>query len=348
MVYRITGLVIVVGLVVLPACKSQPKSSYSTTVPTANPAAHQQPGPVVEPVRPTVAVAKPKPAPKPVAANPTPLKPVKPVAVKPKPAPEPVASEGPAAIKEGRSHLAAGRLVKARAVLNKPLVAGKLSASEAAEVRALIAKANETLVFSSEVRSGDTYVMRHEIASGQYASTIARKYHTDWSFVSSLNNGLSDRKIRVGRKLKVVRGPFHVVVDKSDYRLDLFIGKSVDDPARLYVRSFKVGLGALETATPIGLFQVTKRVVNPGWVNPIDGKYFGRDDPKNPIGERWVGLKGLESNTKSKKGYGLHGTVENGSIGGNASMGCVRMLHDDIVLVHSVMEGNLSQVRIVK
>jgi lipoprotein-anchoring transpeptidase ErfK/SrfK len=348
--YRIPRMVLLASvLVAIPACKSQPKTRYSTRVPTASPLAHRQPGPVVEPVRTSVPVAKPKTSPV-VRANPTPLKPVKTSTPPEKQAPKtaPVISEGPVAIKEGRAFLAAGQLIKARAVLNKPLVAGKLSDSEAAEARAMIAKANETLVFSSEVRSGDTYALRHTIARGEYASTIARKYHTDWAFVSSINNGLSDRKIRVGRKLKVIRGPFHVVVDKSDYRLDLFMGKGVDGGSRMYVRSFRVGLGAAETATPVGLFQVSKRVVNPGWVHPESGKYYKRDDPKNPIGERWVGLRGMDSNTRNKKGYGLHGTIENSSVGGSASMGCVRMLHDDIVLVHSMMEGNLSQVRIVR
>ena len=42
----------------------------------------------------------------------------------------------------------------------------------------------------------------------------------------------------------------------------------------------------------------------------------------NPIGTRWLGL--------SRKGYGIHGTNSPGSIGKNASHGCVRLRNRDV------------------
>ena len=39
--------------------------------------------------------------------------------------------------------------------------------------------------------------------------------------------------------------------------------------------------------------------------------------PNNPLGTRWMGL--------SAPGVGIHGTDEPGSIGWNASHGCIRM-----------------------
>ena len=42
----------------------------------------------------------------------------------------------------------------------------------------------------------------------------------------------------------------------------------------------------------------------------------------NPLGTRWLGL--------SKKGYGIHGTNAPGSIGRNASHGCIRMRNRDV------------------
>ena len=42
-----------------------------------------------------------------------------------------------------------------------------------------------------------------------------------------------------------------------------------------------------------------------------------RPGPNNPLGTRWMGL--------SAPGVGIHGTDEPGSIGWNASHGCIRM-----------------------
>ena len=42
----------------------------------------------------------------------------------------------------------------------------------------------------------------------------------------------------------------------------------------------------------------------------------------NPIGTRWLGL--------NRKGYGIHGTNEPGSIGKAASHGCIRLRNRDM------------------
>ncbi len=346
---------VLVLAMVLAACKSQPKNHYSTQVPVANPAAPAQPGPVVQPVIPAKTVQVPEPVSVPPAtakAN-TPLQPVTSEIQKPKTAPtpavepQPAVSAGPAALQKGREHLAANRLVQARAVLNRALVLGEFSKPEATEARRLMMQVNRVLIFSDRVVSGDAHAKLHTVQAGEHMSKVARHYRTDWSFVSRINGGLDARRVRVGQKIKVVPGPYHVVVDKSAHRLDLFIGKGPTDSNRLYVRSFKVGLGEGDS-TPAGMFEVKNRVVNPGWIHPRTGKYYDRNAKDNPIGEFWVGLSGLDAGTRNKKGYGLHGTIEPESIGRNASMGCVRMLPDDIALVHSVMESRASRVKIIE
>ena len=44
--------------------------------------------------------------------------------------------------------------------------------------------------------------------------------------------------------------------------------------------------------------------------------------PSNPIKARWMGFF---------DGAGIHGTSDRGSIGSNASHGCVRMLEEDVI-----------------
>ena len=46
-------------------------------------------------------------------------------------------------------------------------------------------------------------------------------------------------------------------------------------------------------------------------------------------------------------GFGLHGTIEPDSIGRSESMGCVRLLDEDIALVFELLAEQISVVHIV-
>ncbi|HZW07868.1 MAG TPA: L,D-transpeptidase, partial [Phycisphaerales bacterium] len=83
------------------------------------------------------------------------------------------------------------------------------------------------------------------------------------------------------------------------------------------------------------------------WVNPRTGEVFMPDDPKNPIGERWIGLEGTDENTRRFAGYGIHGTVDPESIGQQKSMGCVRMAPGDVEMIYEMLIDRLSTVKIV-
>ncbi|MFN9974561.1 MAG: L,D-transpeptidase, partial [Phycisphaerae bacterium] len=146
---------------------------------------------------------------------------------------------------------------------------------------------------------------------------------------------------------KLVRGPFHAVVSKGDYRLDLFHGSPDDPQSWTYIRSFKVGLGT-GNSTPLGNFVVRPRskLVNPPWVNPQTGQKFGANDPQNPIGEYWLGLEGI-GESKTITGYGIHGTIEPDSIGQQKSMGCVRLGDDDVKMIYELLVEQVSVVKIV-
>ncbi|MBL8757127.1 MAG: L,D-transpeptidase, partial [Phycisphaerae bacterium] len=181
----------------------------------------------------------------------------------------------------------------------------------------------------------------------------------DWRLLQRINK-VNPNALRVGQKLKLVRVPFHAVVRKSEYRLDLYMGDPPtptstsagpdgQDPSWTFVRAFPVGLGE-GNGTPEGTFVVRPRskLVNPHWVNPRTGERFGADDPKNPIGEYWIGLEGADEASKKFTSYGLHGTIDPSSIGASKSMGCVRMAADDIALMFEVLAERVSTVRIVR
>jgi len=299
----------------------------------------------------------PKPQPKP---QPQPKSEPKPEPSQPAPQPKPASNDTssnntnvkPSAstariIDAAQQMIAQGQMVKGRDLLNEALTGGNLAGSEAASVRRLLEKMNRTLILSPEVNKDDPWTDTYVVQSGDLLSKIADQYNVPWELLSYVNGNLDPRRLRVGARLKVVKGPFHAVVDKSDFRMDIYLGK----PGRggMFVRSFHVGLGEYD-ATPIGEFIVKKhsKLKNPEWTNPRTGEKYLADDPENPLGEYWVGLQGVDANTEVLKGYGIHGTIEPDTIGTQASMGCVRLLDEDIKLTYFMLQEQLSRVVIVQ
>ncbi|MCE7973395.1 MAG: LysM peptidoglycan-binding domain-containing protein [Leptolyngbya sp. PLA1] len=264
-------------------------------------------------------------------------------------APSGSTSEVRTLIAEADKANAEGKPLVARAAYSRALTHPGAGPTEQAEVREKAARLNETLVFGPTVVTGDPMTEMYVVAANDNLVKIARKrsLETDWRLIQRINKLPDPNSLRVGQKLKLVRGPFHVVVHKSEYRLDLFQG-SPDEPERwTYVKSFRVGLGE-SNGTPTGTFVIKKnsKLVDPPWVNPRTGEKFAANDPKNPIGEHWLGWQGV-GDAAIYKGFGLHGTIEPESIGQQRSMGCVRMLPEDIATVYEFLTEEVSVVKVL-
>ncbi|MDX2131745.1 MAG: L,D-transpeptidase family protein [Planctomycetota bacterium] len=251
-------------------------------------------------------------------------------------------------IEAGERALASGKLVEARVNLSRAYMDPNIASGDAEMIRQKLGAANADLVFSPKVTPGDPLTEQYTVQSGDVLEKIRkrRELTPDWHFIARVNALANPDRLKIGQKLKLVRGPFHAIVHKSDFRLDLFAG-SPDDPASwLFIRSFRVGLGAEESGTPLGTFKIRNRMANPWWINPRTRERFDANDPKNPIGEHWLGWEGL-GDSKVHTGFGLHGTIEPESIGQRRSMGCVRMLADDIALMYELLAEDVSIVKVV-
>lgn len=251
-------------------------------------------------------------------------------------------------IEAGDKKLAGGDLVQARVLYSRALADANAAKEDRERLRGKLAQINQDLLFSPKIGPGDPLVETYTVVGGDSLVKIARKRDlaVDWRLIQRVNGMSSPNVLREGQKLKLVRGPFHAVVHKNDYRLDVYTG-APDDPAGwVYIRSFKCGLGANDK-TPLGEFVVKPRskLVNPPWTNPQTGEKFGADDPKNPIGEYWIGIEGVGA-AKQFTGFGLHGTIEPDSIGQQKSMGCVRLGTDDIALLYELLKESVSVVKI--
>ncbi len=273
---------------------------------------------------------------------------------------DPVASGRPAAttssrastavIEQAKGLIAQNELLDARTLMSRALADPSTTPAGRQALRDELTGLNETLVFGPRIIPGDPMVEEYTIASGDTLGRITRRRElgVHWKLVQRVNRISRPERIRVGQKIKLVRGPFHAVVDKSEYRVDIYHGPP-SEPARwVYITSRTVGLGEAGS-TPTGTFVVRQdsKLENPAWVNPRDGReQYGRDDPENPIGEHWIGLEGV-GDAAAIEGYGLHGTIDPGSIGKQKSMGCVRLLADDIALMYELLEEGASVVKIV-
>lgn len=179
----------------------------------------------------------------------------------------------------------------------------------------------------------DDLAATHVVQPGETLKRIARQYRVTEQLLARLN-GLSDlHKIQAGTKLRVIEGPFRAVIDKSAFRMEIFHGDKL-------VANFRVGMG-VNDGTPTGTWRVFNKLVNPEWTNPQTRERYAADDPKNPIGEHWLGLEGISGAAVGQIGFGIHGTIEPETIGRNASLGCIRLLPEDVAMVFEyLVEGD--------
>lgn len=268
-----------------------------------------------------------------------------------RPAPSPVTSTVVLSSKplaDAKAEADAGKLLQARDIYNAALASGKLSAAEAAAAKEQLAKLNDTLVFSPRLFKDDPWGSTFTVPPRGVLQKIARRFDVTPQLLQRIN-GISDpRRLQPGQVIKVVRGPLHAVIDKSEFSMDLYFG-TPGGTGSSYLTTYRVGLGK-DDSTPTGkwLVEPGKKLVNPQYHSPRGEGIIGRDDPKNPLGEHWIALTGLEGQAVGKLSYGIHGTIEPDSIGGTASLGCIRMRNEDVERVFEMLVEGRSTVVVVE
>ena len=115
--------------------------------------------------------------------------------------------------------------------------------------------------------------------------------------------------------------PAVILINRGGFQLSLYKNLKL-------AKTYPIAVGQVGLETPAGLYNIENKAVNPAWHVPNSawaGSLAGTvvpPGPSNPIKARWMGIYA---------GAGIHGTDATGSIGTNASHGCVRMLIPDVV-----------------
>jgi lipoprotein-anchoring transpeptidase ErfK/SrfK len=199
------------------------------------------------------------------------------------------------------------------------------------------------------------------------ADAIAEKFHSDVHFLEQLNQGKL-KGIKAGDQVKVPNvEPFELasvkdikpgsetasraandVEDQSEtqaatpgesgaprnvsIKIDTKTNMLGVFEAEKLIAAYPVTIGSAHTASPIGEWKVRGIAKLPRFRYDKEmlehGKRSGNfymlpPGPRNPVGVMWIAL--------NKKGIGMHGTDNPGSIGRAASHGCIRLANWDVV-----------------
>ncbi len=128
-------------------------------------------------------------------------------------------------------------------------------------------------------------------------------------------------KPKVTRAGLVKRNPVVLIVNRSSFQLKVY--------KRLKLaKTYPIAVGKAGNDTPAGTYDIANKAVNPAWSVPnsdwagaLAGQVIPGGAANNPLKSRWLGIF---------DGVGIHGTSDRGSIGSNASRGCLRMLVEDV------------------
>lgn len=122
--------------------------------------------------------------------------------------------------------------------------------------------------------------------------------------------------VSIGIKPSHAAGKQLVIINKSTNQLAYYENSKL-------IKVFKVGTGRKPSYTPEGKFKIVNKIVNrPYYTEGIPG-----GDPRNPLGNRWLGLnaRGTWGTT-----YAIHGNNDSSSIGKYVSSGCIRMYDNEV------------------
>jgi lipoprotein-anchoring transpeptidase ErfK/SrfK len=141
-------------------------------------------------------------------------------------------------------------------------------------------------------------------------------------------NEMEDQPGAQARTPEEKRGATANVVVKVDTKTNIL---QVHAGEKL-IAAYPVTVGSTQTASPIGEWKVRRITKMPTFRYDKEMLKHGQRSgnfyllppgPRNPVGVVWIAL--------NKKGIGIHGTNDPGSIGHAASHGCIRLANWDVV-----------------
>lgn len=165
----------------------------------------------------------------------------------------------------------------------------------------------------------DEFSQLYTVEKGDSPIKIGSQFGTTAWYVNEANR-LSG-SLRIGKRLKVPKELFRIVVEKEQCRLNL-----LTESGR-FIKWYPVGIGEQSYKTPAGAYTIETKQENPRWYKPTGG-IVEPGDPENALGTRWMGIG---------SSLGVHGTNEPDTIGFRKSAGCIRMYNEDVEELYKIV-----------
>jgi hypothetical protein len=189
-----------------------------------------------------------------------------------------------------------------------------LTAEQSRELNDLLDRLAGTVIYSRQHRLEEAYRVR----PGERLEAIAQEYKVPWQLLAKINGLRDPDRLQADDRLKVVRGPFEAVISKHQYSLTLSV-------AGRYAGRFRIGLGDPQRLRE-GVYTVQEKL--PGRPYFASDRAIEADDPKNPLGHRWIGLNG---------DVGIHGTNDPSTVGRSGCPGTICLEDRDIEDVYDIL-----------
>ncbi len=161
----------------------------------------------------------------------------------------------------------------------------------------------------------------YTVIPGDSLDKIAKRFKTSIALIQKSNNlDETNPMIYPDQVFRIYQANWNIKVIKSQFLMLVY------DKDTLF-KIYHVGIGK-QDRTPVGTFVVSLKDHEPEWYH--DGIVVPFGNPDNVLGTRWLALKPTQGTDNRLKGYGIHGTWEPETIGTASSLGCVRMINEQV------------------
>ncbi|MDA1194082.1 MAG: L,D-transpeptidase [Planctomycetota bacterium] len=138
----------------------------------------------------------------------------------------------------------------------------------------------------------------------------------------NMGGNLDPRRVRADATMLLPQEEMTLHVSLKHRRLAIFFGD-------WFAKEWRVGIGAEDSPTPTGIFEIYSKDLNPDWYAPGGKVIKWEDKEHNELGDAWMGIRNQEYPREAS--FGLHGTNKPDTVGTRCSRGCVRLRNEHAV-----------------
>ncbi len=212
--------------------------------------------------------------------------------------------------------LQAGQLAEAHLALSQFYGDPSLTPEERVWLTDTLSQLAGTVVYSQQHLLSAPY----QAVAGDTLEQVAKMCEVPWQLLAKINGLPDNGPLQPGQELKIVKGPFHAIVDLQERQLVVFL------KGERYAGRFPIAVGTEHPPQPGQHYVVQDKQVNPTYYGA--DRVFTPEDPQNPLGSRKIGLDQQLS---------IHGTNDPMSLDREDPRGCIRMSARDVEDLYDIL-----------